>query len=172
MPGEDKLVVCRLCVIFPPQKNSTSAYLQQLKNGGDKRGHSICWCSGHLSLGKIFQYQLSKSFNTAVGEESTGCGYTIGLAGDFNSAQAIQTTWGWRDEQLQNQLQHRLWSEALGVSYAGSDRIVGNPFDVVPTEYHCHIYSAAAVADVPIGRSVRGRLRVGDVLARTVARAI
>ncbi len=57
---------------------------------------------------------------------------------------AIQTTWGWRDEELQRQLQHRLWSEALGVSYAGADRIVGNPLDVVPLEYHCHIYSAAA----------------------------
>ena len=57
---------------------------------------------------------------------------------------AIQTTWGWRDETMQNQLQHRLWSEAIGVSYAGADRIVGNPLDVVPKEYHCHIYSAAA----------------------------
>ena len=57
---------------------------------------------------------------------------------------AIQTTWGWRDEHLQRTLQHRLWSEALGVSYAGADTIVGNPLDVVPEEYHCHIYSAAA----------------------------
>ena len=57
---------------------------------------------------------------------------------------AIQTTWGWRDERLQHQLQHRLWSEALGVSYAGANRIVGNPLDVVPSEYHCHVYSAAA----------------------------
>ena len=49
-----------------------------------------------------------------------------------------------RQISIQLQLQHRLWSEALGASYAGADQIVGNPFDVVPTEYHCHIYSAAA----------------------------
>lgn len=62
----------------------------------------------------------------------------------FTAHRAIQTTWGWKDESVQSQLQHRLWSEALGVSYAGADQIVGNPFDVVPNEYHCHIYSAAA----------------------------
>ena len=62
----------------------------------------------------------------------------------FTAHRAIQTTWGWRDESVQSQFQHRLWSEALGVSYAGADQIVGNPLDVVPKEYHCHVFSAAA----------------------------
>ena len=62
----------------------------------------------------------------------------------FTAHRAIQTTWGWRDPQMQKQFQHRLWSEALGVSYAGADSIVGNPLEVVPAEYHCHVYSAAA----------------------------
>ena len=57
---------------------------------------------------------------------------------------ALETTWGWRDQEMKTSLQHRLWSEALGVSYAGADKIVGNPLDIVPVEYHCHVYSAAA----------------------------
>ena len=57
---------------------------------------------------------------------------------------ALETTWGWRDQDRKASLQHRLWSEALGVSYAGADEIVGNPLDIVPVEYHCHVYSAAA----------------------------
>ncbi len=57
---------------------------------------------------------------------------------------ALETTWGWRGHEKKSQFQHRLWSEALGASYAGADSIVGNPLDVVPAEYHTHIYSAAA----------------------------
>ena len=57
---------------------------------------------------------------------------------------ALETTWGWRDQETKESLQHRLWSEALGMSYAGADRIVGNPLDTVPSQYHCHVYSAAA----------------------------
>lgn len=62
----------------------------------------------------------------------------------FSAHRAIATTWGWRDAEMKEQLQHRLWSEALGASYAGADRIVGNPLDIVPVEYHSHVYSAAA----------------------------
>ena len=57
---------------------------------------------------------------------------------------ALETTWGWRNQDMKASLQHRLWSEALGMSYAGADRIVGNPLDTVPVQYHCHVYSAAA----------------------------
>lgn len=57
---------------------------------------------------------------------------------------AIETTWNWRSQEKKSQLQHRLWSEALGASYAGADTVVGNPLDVVPEEYHTHIYSASA----------------------------
>ena len=64
--------------------------------------------------------------------------------GIFSAHRAIATTWGWRDAKMKVQLQHRLWSESLGVSYAGADRIVGNPLDIVPIEYHSHVYSAAA----------------------------
>lgn len=57
---------------------------------------------------------------------------------------ALETTWGWRDSGLKSRLQSRLWSEALGFAFAGSNSIVGNVLDVVSTEYHAHVRSAAA----------------------------
>lgn len=57
---------------------------------------------------------------------------------------AIETTWGWRDAALKSRLQSRLWSEALGFSFAGADSIVGDVLDVVPQPYHVHVHSAAA----------------------------
>lgn len=78
----------------------------------------------------------------------------------FMAHRAIETTWGWRDPDMQKRFQHRLWSEALGVSYSGADRIVGNPLDIVPSEYHCHVYSAAAwrlfQLEEPAGKTLMG----------------
>ena len=58
----------------------------------------------------------------------------------FAAHNAIETTWGWRDTDLQTRLQSRLWSEALGVSFAGADQIVGNVLDVVPKNTF-HMYT-------------------------------
>ena len=56
---------------------------------------------------------------------------------------AIKSAWSWRNVDFQQLLMSRLWSEAIGLSFAGADQITGNLMHVVPTEYHCHIHSAA-----------------------------
>ena len=57
---------------------------------------------------------------------------------------AISSVWSFRDKDLEMRYRHRLWSEALGFAFAGADTIVGNVLDVVPLDFHAHVYSAAA----------------------------
>jgi hypothetical protein len=62
----------------------------------------------------------------------------------FSAHNAIQSTWGWRDKDLEFKYQHRLWAESIGISFSGVNKINGNLLDVVPPMFHPHVYAAAA----------------------------
>ena len=155
-------VACRIQEALEPARRGQIKQVERLCTlSSTKEQHECLFATAEklVSTGGVQHYntgveicRLAKSFSTncqnhliqqlarhAPDADTQSDWHTI-----FTAHRAIQTTWGWRDESVQRELQHRLWSEALGVSYAGADQIVGNPFDVVPREYHCHIYSAAA----------------------------
>ena len=58
---------------------------------------------------------------------------------------AIQSAWSWRNPEFQKILLSRLWSEALGLGFAGVDQITGNALEHIPKEYRHHLHSAAVL---------------------------
>ena len=62
----------------------------------------------------------------------------------FSAHNAIQSTWGWRDKETALRYQHRLWAESTGISFSGVNKITGNLLDIIPSDFHPHVYAAAA----------------------------
>lgn len=155
-------VACRIEAALEYARRGQIGHVQALCDFPSiKEQHECLFATAEKLVGTngVIQYagaveicQLAKSFSTncqnhliqQLAKRAPDADTHSDWGSILTAHRAIQTTWGWRDEQTQHRLQHRLWSEALGVSYAGSKLIVGNPIDVVPIEYHCHIYSAAA----------------------------
>ena len=155
-------VACRIVVALEPARRGQIEKVEQFCSLSTvKEQHECLFATAEklVGVGGVQQYdsaaeicRLAKSFSgncqnhliQQLAKRAPDADTQSTWADVFAAHRAIQTTWGWRDIELQQNLQHRLWSEALGVSYAGADVVVGNPLDVVPEEYHCHIYSAAA----------------------------
>ena len=58
-----------------------------------------------------------------------------------SASNAIRAAWSWRDRTLLKKYQDRLWSEALGMAYAGIRPVTGEPLDVLSEEHLAHIHS-------------------------------
>jgi hypothetical protein len=59
-----------------------------------------------------------------------------------SASNAVRAAWSWRDRDVMEQNLDRLWSEALGMAYAGVKPVTGIPLDILGDEYAPHICSA------------------------------
>lgn len=59
-----------------------------------------------------------------------------------SAANAVKSTWSWRDKAMAQLAYDRLWSEALGLAYAAAKPITGDPLDALPVAIHPHVRAA------------------------------
>lgn len=59
-----------------------------------------------------------------------------------SASNALRAAWSWRDRSRLKYAQERLWSEALGMAYAGLRPVTGDPLDVLGADKQAHVHSA------------------------------